>query len=361
MGIVCMNSVFRLYKKEMKKIAFITRKYTPSIWGMENYCRDLVKYFRKSDVLVNLVAHGWSQKWLPIVAFKFFFVWLYHSFRSDAIWIGDGAMSLFWLLLSKLTGKPWYITIHALDITRKNSLYQKFVPKLVASAHGVVAVSEYTRQECIRRWIPNEKITVIPNGIDPDILIEPIIQKSQLFNTYSIPQDKKILFSIGRHIERKWIHWFLQEVFSKYLDDYVYVIAWSWPWTEVYRWIVEKYDLDQRVFFVWRVSDEEKFAWYTYSDRFLMPNVYVGWDAEWFGIVCIEAWWYWCPVIASDREGISDAVIHDQTWYLVQWYDVVRWANEIDDVYLYRNEIHDTVKEKYSWGRVVEFYLNILE
>ena len=344
----------------MKKITFITKNYPPAVWGMQNYCRDLVAYFRKSGVHVDLIANGKWSKRLPVFGIRALFGWLRHSMRSDAIWIWDASISFFGFLFGKLTGKPRYVTVHALDITRPNKIYQKIIPKLVAQADRVVAVSEYTKRECMARWIPEEIITVIPNGIDPEHILEVDILKHQLLAKYNLPSDKKILFSIWRHIERKWFHRFISEIIPLLSQEYIYILASSGKWTEKYRQIIKEKWIENSVYLIWRIDDDEKFARYAHADRFIMPNIEVPGDAEWFGIVCIEAWRYGCPVIASDREGISDAVIHDETWYLIQWYDLSRWANEVDDVYLERNDIHEKVKEKYSWNNLIANYLTLL-
>jgi len=338
-----------------KSVCFITKNYPPAIGGMENYCRDLVTYLGKSWVEVNLISNGKWKKHLPFFWVKALFQWLRYGWKSDMLWIGDGSISFIGCFISFVTRKPWFVTVHALDITRNKKLYQATIPWFVKQATGIVAVSSYTKEECIKRWIPEEKITVIPNGIDPERMPHVTTWKSELLQSYEIDASgKKVLFSIGRHIERKGIHWFLEEVMPELWDEYVYVIAGSWPYTDVYKEIIVRKWLEN-VYCIGRISDEDKYAFYEQSDCFVMPNIKVEWDAEWFWIVCIEAGWYGLPVIARGIEGITDAVIQWESWIILFDHTPKNWINAL------KNTIPVVwVKEKFSWKRIIMSYKKIL-
>lgn len=347
-------------KHDVKTLTFITKNYPPAIGGMENYCRDLVKYLRKSGIVVNLVANGKGKKWLPLFAFKAFFQWLRYAWKSDAIWIGDGSISFFGWVLSVITRKPRYVTIHALDITWNKRWYQQTIPRLVKQATHVVAVSTYTKEQCIARGIPAGKITVIPNGIDPERMPEVTISKESLMKQYDIAHsDKTILFSIGRHIERKGIHVFLEEVMPTLWNEYIYVIAWLGPYTEIYKQIIARKWLSN-VYCIGRIDDHDKVAFYKHSDRFVMPNIPVEGDAEWFGIVCIEAGWYGCPVITTGIEGIRDAVVDGVSGAILPLWDQADYR-----IQMLRSEVHKQwvklhIQEKSSWKIVVQQYNDLL-
>jgi phosphatidylinositol alpha-1,6-mannosyltransferase len=344
-----------------KKILFIAKNYPPQFGGMENYCRDLVKYFRKSWDTVYLIANWNGTMRLPWFGVKAFFLGLYYARKADVIWIGDGSIGFIGYFLSLLSGKPRYITIHALDITRNKSAYQYIIPKIVNKAKHIVAVSEYTKNECIIRWISWNKITIIPNGIDPDLMQPSTISKAELFKKYHINIDwKKILLSLGRHIERKWIHWFLENVMPALGDEYVYIIWWWWSYTNLYKSIIDKKGLSN-VYLIGRPSNEEKIALYSHSDLFIMPNISIAGDAEWFGIVCIEAGWYGLPVLASNLEGIKDAVIDGETGYLLESWNSSQRIHTIQIADLDKKWVKNVVEEKFDWNKLIRGYEGILE
>src|SRR5689334_15639297 len=70
---------------------------------------------------------------------------------------------------------PLVVTVHDLAVFRHPGAFNRWtrtysprvVPRVLASARKIVAVSEFTRRELIELLqVPDEKIRVIPNGID---------------------------------------------------------------------------------------------------------------------------------------------------------------------------------------------------
>ena len=66
-----------------------------------------------------------------------------------------------------------------------------------------------------------------------------------------------------------------------------------------------------------QVDGELRDALFTGADLFIMPNVVVPGDMEGFGLVAIEAAAAGALVVASELEGIRDAVIDGETGVLV--------------------------------------------
>ena len=62
------------------------------------------------------------------------------------------------------------------------------------------------------------------------------------------------------------------------------------------------------IFFLGKISEEEKWAWLNLSDIFIMPSRQIKEDFEGFGIVYLEANFCGKPVIAGDSGGVRDAV-----------------------------------------------------
>jgi phosphatidylinositol alpha-1,6-mannosyltransferase len=92
-----------------------------------------------------------------------------------------------------------------------------------------------------------------------------------------------------------------------------------------------------------------------------MPNIKVNNNIEGFGIVAIEASSAGLPVIASDMEGISSAVIDKKTGRLVKSMDTKRFAEAIDNTNnFHKNLVAQTTKENYSWKAIGMQYMNVL-
>lgn len=97
-----------------------------------------------------------------------------------------------------------------------------------------------------------------------------------------------------------------------------------------------------------------------------MPNVPVKGDMEGFGIVLLEASSAGLPIVASNIEGIKDAIIDRQNGFLIEPYDTEKYVEVILD--LLRNDnkrisIGRAGKEMttthYNWEAISEEYLDI--
>jgi glycosyltransferase involved in cell wall biosynthesis len=64
-------------------------------------------------------------------------------------------------------------------------------------------------------------------------------------------------------------------------------------------------------------------------DFVVQPNIHVPFDTEGFGLVIIEATLRGAPVIASDLEGIQDAVSDGVTGILVPPEDAYAWRSAV--------------------------------
>ncbi len=352
------------------RILYVSRKHPPSIGGMEKVSYEIHKRLSKlSDI--ESVIWGGSNKWLFIVL-PFFVLksaYILLTKRIDIIYLGDGSISpmILFLMIFK---KPIAVTIHALDITYKNRLYQLLIPRCVKKADKVICVSNYTRDECEKRGISNDKIIVIKNGISDDFFIKNknIIElREKLGKKIKISlKNKKIIFSTGRLIERKGFHWFIKEVVPEILKkrkDFVYIIAGSGKFGEKIAKVIDKNNLKDIVFMLGRVSDETLKILYNSSDVFVMPNIKIEGDAEGFGLVALEAASCGVPIVASDLEGIKDALEDYKMGFLVAPLDKIKYADIINSLleekmrYKDMEELRSVVLEYYDWDVIAGKYL----
>ena len=92
-----------------------------------------------------------------------------------------------------------------------------------------------------------------------------------------------------------------------------------------------------------------------------MPNIPVDNDIEGFGIVALEASSTGLMVIASDLEGVKDAVVNEKNGYLVETLNstgFIRTINKnIKSPNLSKNKIKNWISENYSFPKIAESYL----
>jgi len=287
------------------------------------------------------------------------------NYRIDTLHLCDAFLSPLGLLLKFITGRKVTTTVHGLDITFPNRLYQAIIPRCVSRLDIVICVSRSTRDECTKRGIPRHKCKVIPNGVTPSdfilskspgevrLILEKVLGTSFL--------DKKVLVSVGRIVKRKGIVWFVENVMPRLDNSYIYIVAGDGP---EYKFILEKIDkhkLNQRVFLLGNVSDEMRNLLYNGSDLFILPNITVEDDVEGFGIVAIEAGSCGLPVVASNIQGIRDAVLDGRTGCLVAEEDVNGFLDAISTMNLKKSEVSSIVCNIFAWPNIIKRYRNLLE
>lgn len=295
-------------------ILFISRKYPPQKGGMENYSKNLFEHLPKPKskiVLTKSQKHLW---WFGVYAF---FKAIALSGKITSIHLGDAALAPLGRLLKSVTKKSFVVTVHGLDITYKNSVYQKLVIPALTKADHVVAVSTYTKNLLIKRGISESKVAVIPNGLNSKYLEEAKRKHdSSTLKKLNIPQEFTILLTVGRFIKRKGHAWFIKNVLPELPQNTHYVCAGNGPEKNRIFKTAKEQKTESRVHILENLSNNEIHTLYSQADIFVMPNQQTSDCIEGFGIVAIEAAAHGLPVVASSIEGITDAASHE-TGYLV--------------------------------------------
>jgi len=347
------------------KILFITRNYPPKIGGIESYSYNLIYEFEKHcDVWkMTLSKSKLHLLWfLPHCFFKS--LQLIHNNNIDTIHLCDGLLAPLGVLLKFLTKKRVSISIHGLDITFPNSFYQAVVPWCVSHLDMVICVSRSTRDECVIKGVPLQQCNVIPNGVTPGefVLSNSSMEPRHILEKHigAVLLNKKILVTVSRLVKRKGVAWFVENVMPRLDGSYVYIVAGDGP---EYHSILEKinrHNLSQKVFMLGKVSNELRNVIYNGSDIFILPNISVKDDVEGFGIVAIEAGSCGLPVVASNIQGIKDAVLDGRTGSLVAEADVDGFLEAILTMNLRKDQVKSIVTSTFGWPQIYEQYRNIL-
>jgi glycosyltransferase involved in cell wall biosynthesis len=169
-----------------------------------------------------------------------------------------------------------------------------------------------------------------------------------------------VLFTLGRLVKRKGVAWFVDHVMPRLSDNYLYLVAGDGPEFERIRDIVSKRKIENQVLLLGRVSDDTCKLLLNASDIFIMPNKTVANDMEGFGIVIIEAGSCGLPVVASNLQGIKDAVIHEKTGYLVDEGDADGFVDRIQSMNLAREDIRRSVTARFNWENIYLDYQSVI-
>jgi phosphatidylinositol alpha-1,6-mannosyltransferase len=332
------------------KVLFVARRFPPSIGGMQKFAYDLTQALPKENVELVKVTWGGSNIWLPLVLPWLFVrgLWALLSDRSiDVIHMQDAVLSPLGWLLSKLSRRPWIVVAHGLDLTFKLAFYQKVNLFFARRCGAMVAISQATADEATRRGVPDKKVTVIPLGVSQDKL--PNTNRPNLLASAGIPRDAKILITVGRLAKRKGVAWFVANVLPHISGDVHYVVIGEGVERENIERAVEKHDQAPRVHLLGEVDDSTKQSWLSAADIFVMPNITVPGDMEGFGIVAHEAAMAELPVVASNIEGIAQALQDGENSILLQEKDAKAYQKTIE-------ELLSDDKKRQTFGRQARKY-----
>ncbi len=148
----------------------------------------------------------------------------------------------------------------------------------------------------------------------------------------------------------------------------MYVLAGDGPERNVIESTLKELSLETRVLLLGRVSDEERNLLLHTADIFIQPNIPVPGDMEGFGIAVIEAALLGRPVIASELEGLKDAIIPDENGLLVPPLDTEAWKQALASLsdspekrHALGQKAHLYTQNTFHWQTVSRLYKEALE
>ncbi len=355
------------------RILFITRKYPPSVGGMQNLSYQLISELKR-HVEADVIAWGGSQKWLPFFLVWAFIrgMWLVWTKPVQAVHIGDPLLALLGLGIRWLGRVPVFTTAHGLDVTFASPVYQRMIRFGLRRLDGVVCISEYTRQECLKRGVLPARCTVITPGV---VSSGPLMSRDEsrkvLEDKLGIPLiGRKLLLSVGRLVKRKGVMWFVREVMPGLVavhPEALLVVCGDGPLRQAIEAEIKTAHLEAHVLLGGKVDAETLRAAYSSADVFVMPNIAVPGDPEGFGLVVLEAGLAGTPVVAADLEGIRDAMAAGKTGLLVESGNAPAFLEAVTKTLAARagletrEQIRQSSLERASWAAAGEHYLSAFQ
>ena len=316
-------------------ILFLTRKFPPGVGGMERFAFDLHAAL-SPHIPVDLIAHRGPNRLLPFVLPGMFLRAVRRGLsrrrrgETPVLHAQDGVLAPMGAVLSKLLGVPFTVTLHGLDMTCPRFPYQAVVPRAVRRADAVFCISEATAREARARGVSPEKVHVIPPAVTDHL--HGASCRTCLLETLALPDNAQVLLTVGRLVERKGVAWFVEHVLPGLVDTHprlVYVVVGDGPMRGAIADAARRVRMDAHVRLTGHGDDTLCAAAFNGADVFVMPNITVPGDMEGFGLVLLEASLCALPSVASDTEGIRDAVTHGENGVLVGVGDAAGFAGAI--------------------------------
>src|SRR5205807_1541696 len=212
---------------------------------------------------------------------------------------------------------PLAVTIHATEYGRHQGWVDKHpqshihgVERWMANrADRVITCSAYMREHVADIYgLEEDRITVIPNGIDPTELV-PVADLGSLRREFAQPHERLVLL-VGRLVYEKGFQLALEALpgLIERLADVRFVVAGSGTHEQELRAQANELGLDGHGTFLGWIGDDVLHSLYRIADLCVVPSIY-----EPFGLVALEAMASGCPCIVADTGGLREIVPGDET------------------------------------------------
>jgi glycosyltransferase involved in cell wall biosynthesis len=229
-------------------------------------------HLHQYPTFLNMVAHHYAQKYhIPYV------LQAHGSLRGG------------------LTASPLLRQVH-------NLLWGR---RILKDAGRLIAVSPMEAEQYRDMGVNENKIRVIPNGVDLSEF-DALPGRGEFRRKYNLGGDRKIILYLGRIHRTKGLD-LLARAFadlSRSLSDTKLVIVGpDSGYLSSLEKLITGLELSDKVLFTGPLYGQEKLSAYVDADVYVLPSVY-----EIFGITIFEACICGTPVIVTDRCGLADTI-----------------------------------------------------
>lgn len=316
----------------MKKTMLVTIDYPPAVGGVAQYWKQVTESLPAAAFTVLTDGDVSMQDGKNIIRKKLLFSLLWPKWIRGifVIWatsrqqgyrqilVGQllpvGAMV--WVL-SYFADITYVVQVYGMDILQAGqSFRKKWLARGILSGASQILVNSKVVGEQLEKFLGREVPYVVVYPVPQRPAAADAVLIERLREQYHL-EGKKIVLTVGRLVSRKGqdkVLAAMQSVWKTYQDT-CYVVIGEGPERER----LEELALPNmnRVFFLGKVSQQEREAWYELADLFVMTSRETPGDIEGFGMVYLEANWHGLPVVAGRSGGVAEAVIDDETGILV--------------------------------------------
>ncbi|MEM3365455.1 MAG: glycosyltransferase family 4 protein [Candidatus Methanomethyliaceae archaeon] len=269
---------------------------------------------------------------------------------------------------AKLFRKPVVVTVHRADVLPSNSFFFNML-RIIAlkAANAIIAVSVATKKLALNIGAPKNKVAIIYNAVDESIFAP----RSKAFcrSKLALPQNSKIILSVGNLIPRKGFKYLIEalpKILTK-IPNSILIIVGDGPQREELKKLAKVYKVEDKIMFTGGIATEELCLYYCAADVFALSSLHEG-----HAVVLLEAMSSGLPIVATRVGGNLETIINDKNGYLVEPKNVNQLANSIIEILSSEKRIHEygnaslrIYKEKFSeekqiW-KIVEVYSKVIQ
>ncbi|MEP1446561.1 MAG: glycosyltransferase [Paraglaciecola sp.] len=239
-------------------------------------------------------------------------------------------------LACKLTRSKHVATVHGGDVFALNSPLFRKLKKFAINNSTLVTVNSSVTEKVTKELAPGTQTPFLklPTGILP----LPVLDKTKVTNLRTHLQknsNEKLILFVGRLSEEKGVREAIQAT-AKLIDAGLrlrLIVIGEGHEKEDFKKVVSDLGINEYVDFLGWIENKDVYYYFSACDVFVGPSkTAANGQVEAQGLTFIEAMLAGCPVIGSNSGGIIDAVIPEQTGWLVEPNNVDSLANTIGKV-----------------------------
>ncbi len=254
-------------------------------------------------------------------------------------------------------------TLHSLEYKRAGGvnsaewrMIESFEWWITFESSVIIVCSNAMRADT--RWkynVTDEKIWVIPNGINPKKFDVPLPDRNAVRSRYGVSPNEKLVLFIGRLTHQKGCEYLIRAIPSvaRYHNAKLVVVGDGYMRGEL-EYVANVTGEGWRVRFTGFLPDNEVVDLLHSSDVMVIPSVY-----EPFGVVALEGMAARLPIVASDVDGLSEVIKHEDTGILVYPRDsasiswgISRILSDPSNSQRIVNNAQQELARRYTWDAV---------
>jgi glycosyltransferase involved in cell wall biosynthesis len=272
----------------------------------------------------------------------------YQFFTSDAA-----------AIMSKIKKKPLILTLHGFPRGFSKMFHKAYFnligKRTLKTAKKIIAVSNKVMQEFKAIGVPEERITIIPNGVNLEEFNN-ALNGDNFRKSLNIKENEKLILSIGRLEEIKGFQYLIMALAKIQLETNPVKLVIAGPefnYGSQLRKLIVETRMEDKVIFYGPIDGREKLEALAAADIAIVPSIYEG-----FSIFLLEAMASGKPVIAT-KTGIAPELIQNgKNGFLINSGDVEDLSEKIATILgnnqlssLMSQECKNTVKA-FDWGKI---------
>ena len=331
----------------------VTNDFPPKVGGIQSYLYELWSRLPPGETTVLTTPYAGDPRFdaaasfriertrepvlLPTPALARRIDALAREVGADVIFL-DPALPL-GLLGSRLEAAPWLVVLHGSEVTVPGRLpgSRQALRRVLEGATGVVAAGEYPMREAVQAAGHSLNGVVVPPGVDVERFrpVRSAAERRAARVGLGIDPDLDTIVGVSRLVPRKGFDVLIDAV-ALLEEDVQLVIAGDGRDRDRLEDRAQRLGLAKRAHFLGRVSEEDLPEVYRSADIFAMVcrDRWRGLEAEGYGIVFLEAAAAGLPAIAGRSGGSHEAVVDDETGWIVDPVDVTELHHALERLVL---------------------------